>query len=89
MFKYQNCTFDGNVLKTFSRMFWPLHAQRGLGRINWKAGAINLLKNIAIWEIDLTPESAHKHPRDNAIIPFRQKRCFGSAPPRRSSTSAC
>lgn len=77
--------------KHLAGCFAPLHAQRGLGRINWKAGAINLLKNIVIWEVDLTPESAHTRPRDNATIPFRDKRCLGSAPPHRCtcSPSAC
>lgn len=78
-------------MKTFSWMIYPLHAHRGLGRINWKAGAINLSKNIVIWEIDLTPEFSHKHPRDSVIIPFRQKRCLGFAPLHRSTClpSAC
>lgn len=62
--KHRNCTYVEILMKTFSRRFYPLHAHRGLGRINWMAGAINLLKNIVIWEIDLTPLSA--------IIPFRQ-----------------
>lgn len=89
--KTQKLYIYRNSDENIQREVLPLHAHRGLGRINWMAGAINLLKNIVIWEIDLTPEFSHKHPRDSVIIPFRQKCCLGLAPPHHSTClpSAC
>lgn len=68
------------MMKTAARSFLPqgahpLYSHRGLFRINWTAGAINLRKKTptVIQEIDLTLHSSRKHPRDSTITPLSRE----------------